>query len=76
VAGRDARCRGRAVRWWERIPKLAGPLAMALAGMEPDVRDAIAQRAKGAAAKIAERDGDELVIPGSVLIAGGRKPGS
>ena len=31
--------------WWERVPKLAGPLATALAGMEADVRDAIGERA-------------------------------
>jgi SAM-dependent methyltransferase len=60
--------------WWDRIPKLAGPLAIALKGMEPDVRDAIAQRALSAGAKAADRDGDEVVFAGSVLIAAGRKP--
>lgn len=62
--------------WWERIPKLAGPLAMALQGMEPDVRDAIAQRARGAAAESAHHDGDQVVLAGSVLIGAGRKPES
>jgi ubiquinone/menaquinone biosynthesis C-methylase UbiE len=60
--------------WWERIPKLAGPLAMALEGMEPDVRDAIAQRARGAATASAHREGDQVVFAGSVLIGAGHKP--
>jgi ubiquinone/menaquinone biosynthesis C-methylase UbiE len=62
--------------WWERIPKLAGPLAIALQAMEPDVRDAIAQRARGAAAERAHHDGDQVVLAGSVLIGAGRKPAS
>jgi ubiquinone/menaquinone biosynthesis C-methylase UbiE len=60
--------------WWDRIPKLAGPLAMALQGMEPDVRDAIAQRALSAGATAAVREGDDVVFSGSVLVAAGRKP--
>ncbi|MGZ6565039.1 MAG: hypothetical protein ACXVHB_31065 [Solirubrobacteraceae bacterium] len=39
------------------MPKLAGPLAIALGGMEADVRDAIAERAMQAGAKAAVRDG-------------------
>ncbi len=60
-------------QWWERVPRLAGPLAMALAGMEPDVRDAIASRAMQAAESAAVRQGDELVFAGSVLIGAGHK---
>jgi SAM-dependent methyltransferase len=60
--------------WWDRIPKLAGPLAIALEGMEPDVRDAIAQRALSAGAKAAQPDGGQVVFTGSVLIGAGRKP--
>lgn len=60
--------------WWERVPKLAGPLAMALAGMAADVRDAIAQRAIHAGEQAASRDGDGIVFAGSVLIGSGRKP--
>jgi SAM-dependent methyltransferase len=59
--------------WWERVPKLAGPLAIALAGMEPHVRDGIAERALeiGAAAAAIERDG--IVFAGSVLIGSGQR---
>ena len=60
--------------WWERVPQLAGPLATALAAMEPDVREQIAQRAFDAGAKASHPDGDGIVLPGSVLVASGRKP--
>jgi ubiquinone/menaquinone biosynthesis C-methylase UbiE len=60
--------------WWERVPQLAGPLAAALAGMEPEVREEIRARAlaRGAEASRAIEDGIEL--DGSVLIATGRRP--
>jgi SAM-dependent methyltransferase len=57
--------------WWERVPRLAGPLATALAGMEPDVREAIAKRALGAGAAASRREGDQIVFAGSVLIGSG-----
>lgn len=60
--------------WWERVPKLAGPLAIALAGMEPDVRQAIAQRALSAGASASRRDGDQILFSGSVLIGSGQTP--
>ena len=60
--------------WWKRVPKLAGPLAIALAGMDPDVRAQIAQRAIAAGASASHRDGDEIVFAGSVLIGSGRTP--
>jgi SAM-dependent methyltransferase len=60
--------------WWERVPQLAGPLATALAAMEPDVREQITQRAMDAGAQASRRDGDQIVFPGSVLIASGRAP--
>jgi hypothetical protein len=60
--------------WWERVPQLAGPLASALAAMEPAVREQIAQRAMSAGAQAANRDGDQIVFRGSVLIASGRAP--
>jgi SAM-dependent methyltransferase len=62
--------------WWERVPQLAGPLAIALNGMEPEIRDAIRQRAVAAGAVAARRTGDGIVLDGSVLIASGRRPGS
>ncbi len=58
--------------WWERVPKLAGPLAIALAGMEPEVREAIAQRALSAGASASRSDGDQIVFAGSALIASGQ----
>lgn len=60
--------------WWERGPQLAGPLAIALAAMEPEVREAIEQRALSAAANAASADGEELVLAGSVLVCCGRRP--
>jgi SAM-dependent methyltransferase len=61
--------------WWERVPQLAGPLASALGGMEPDVREEIAQRALAAGAGAARIEaGGEVVFAGSVLIGSGRAP--
>ncbi len=60
--------------WWERVPKLAGPLAIALAGMESGVREEIVQRALSAGANASRRDGDEIVFAGSVLIGSGHTP--
>jgi SAM-dependent methyltransferase len=60
--------------WWDRVPKLAGPLAIALAGMEPDVREEIAQRALSAGARASRREGDQIVFAGSVLIGSGQRP--
>lgn len=59
--------------WWARVPKLAGPLAIALAGIEADVRDAIAQRAMQSVAKAAASEGDGIVFEGSVLVGSGHK---
>jgi SAM-dependent methyltransferase len=61
--------------WWERVPKLAGPLAMALEGMEADVRDAIRERAMQYGAEAAARRGDGIVFAGASLIGSGRKEG-
>jgi SAM-dependent methyltransferase len=60
--------------WWERVPQLAGPLSLALAGMEPDVRDAIARRALALGAAAARPRGDGIEMGGSVLIGAGRRP--
>jgi SAM-dependent methyltransferase len=60
--------------WWERVPKLAGPLAIALAGMEPEVTEEIRRRALSAGADASLRESDQIVFPGSVLVAAGRKP--
>jgi SAM-dependent methyltransferase len=60
--------------WWERVPELAGPLAVALQGMEADTRDAIRQRALDAAAPLVREHEDGITLDGSVLIASGRRP--
>ena len=59
--------------WWERVPKLAGPLAIALAGMDADVRDAIGERAMQSGTTAAGRNKDGIVFEGSVLIGSGHK---
>jgi SAM-dependent methyltransferase len=60
--------------WWERVPKLAGPLASALAGMEPEVRAEIEQRALTAGAHVSLPEAGQIVLAGSVLIGSGRRP--
>jgi hypothetical protein len=60
--------------WWERVPKLAGPLAIALTRMKPDVHEEIVQRALHAGADAARREGDQIVFTGSVLIGSGHTP--
>lgn len=66
---------GSVEEWWDRVPKFAGPVAMALAAMEPEIRDAVAQRAMDSAAVAARRGSDGIVLDGAVLIASGRKAG-
>jgi SAM-dependent methyltransferase len=60
--------------WWVRVPQLAGPLAQALAGMEPEVREAIRERALGRASELARQVDGGVELDGSVLIAWGRRP--
>jgi SAM-dependent methyltransferase len=60
--------------WWQRVPSLAGPLAAALAAMEPAVRAAIADRALAAGASCAHQDKEGITFPGASLIASGAKP--
>ncbi|MEA2201027.1 MAG: hypothetical protein QOI89_1623 [Solirubrobacteraceae bacterium] len=60
--------------WWERVPRLAGPLAIALAGMEPAVREEIAQRALSSGANASRHEGEQIVFAGAVLIGSGHTP--
>ena len=54
--------------WWERVPKLAGPLAIALARMGCyDVRNAIRDRAMQSGTKAALSEDDGIMFEGSVL---------
>jgi hypothetical protein len=59
--------------WWERVPKLAGPLAIALAGMEAEVRDAIRERAMQSGIDAATGEEGGVVFEGSVLIGSGHR---
>jgi ubiquinone/menaquinone biosynthesis C-methylase UbiE len=59
--------------WWERVPKLAGPLALALAGMDAEVREAIGERATQLGVKAAVSEDDGIMFEGSVLIGSGHK---
>jgi SAM-dependent methyltransferase len=60
--------------WWERVPQLAGPLAAALGGMEPEVREEIRARALARGAEASRSIEDGIELDGSVLIAIGRRP--
>lgn len=60
--------------WWGLVPELAGPLASALAGMEPEVRDAIRDRALAGAGQHARRTADGVELDGAVLIGAGCRP--
>jgi hypothetical protein len=59
--------------WWDRVPQLAGPLAGALAGMEPGTREEIRQRAMEAGASAARTTEQGIELDGSVLVASGRR---
>jgi SAM-dependent methyltransferase len=58
--------------WWDRVPELAGPLALALAGMEPDVRAQIRERALAHGSAAARETADEIEFDGAVLLGTGR----
>jgi SAM-dependent methyltransferase len=60
--------------WWERVPRLAGPLGTALAAMDADARDAIHRRAAHSARAIARPAADGIELDGSVLIGSGQRP--
>jgi SAM-dependent methyltransferase len=61
--------------WWDRVPALAGPLGLLLAGMEPAAREAIRERATAAvAARARPADDGGLELDGSILVAAGRRP--
>jgi SAM-dependent methyltransferase len=59
--------------WWDLVPQLAGPLALALAGMEDDVREEIRARALSSGAQAARPGDDGIEFDASVLIASGRR---
>lgn len=58
--------------WWQRVPQLAGPLALVLATLAPDVRDAIRQRALDYGRVAARQASGGLEFAGSVLVGAGR----
>lgn len=61
--------------WWDRVLQLAGPVALMLAALEPDVRDAIRQRALDTAASEARQTDDGICFEGSALVGCGHTPG-
>jgi hypothetical protein len=60
-------------QWWDRVVKLAGPLAQAMAAMEPDVREAIHERALAKGEAAARETADGLEFTGSVLVGSGQR---
>jgi hypothetical protein len=62
--------------WWQRVPSSQARLAVAPAGMEPTVRDEIAERAPRYQAKAAVSKNEGISFDGTSLIASGSKPAS
>jgi len=59
--------------WWEHVLALAGPLAIVLAGMEPQLRDEIREGALRLGAAAARSTGDGIVLDGAAIVASGRR---
>ncbi len=59
--------------WWDQIPQLAGPVAIALEGMDPRVRESIHQRALEAGREEEIETPHGISMGGMVLIASGLK---
>ena len=63
--------------WWELVPRLAGPLATAMANMEPDVLKQIRERAFAAATAAARPTDDGMIeLGGSIVVTSGGRPAS
>lgn len=60
--------------WWDRVQQLAGPVALMLGGLEPEVRDAIRARALAHGERVAHSSGDGISFDGSALLGSGRRP--
>lgn len=60
--------------WWERVPKLAGPLAAALAAMPEQMRDSIARRAAQNGARAARKVDQGIEFAGLSVLAVGAVP--
>ncbi len=59
--------------WWDLVPQFAGPLAVALSGMNADTAAAIRTRALELGAQAARPAGDGIELGGSVLVGSGRR---
>ncbi len=60
--------------WWEQVQRLAGPLALLLANIDPAAREAIRERATAAAEPAASRTSEGVTFEGSALLASGQRP--
>jgi SAM-dependent methyltransferase len=59
--------------WWNVVLQLAGPLAIAYQGMEPEVRESIRKRALEYGEAAAESTPEGITLDATVLIASGRR---
>ncbi|MFN8132585.1 MAG: methyltransferase domain-containing protein [Solirubrobacteraceae bacterium] len=59
--------------WWDLVPQFAGPLAVALAGMDAQTVSEIRARALELGAQAARPAGDGIELGGSVLVGSGRR---
>jgi SAM-dependent methyltransferase len=59
--------------WWEQVQRLAGPLALLLAGVDPEVREAIRQRAMASAESVVSSTSEGVRFDGAALLASGRR---
>jgi SAM-dependent methyltransferase len=61
--------------WWTLVPELAGPVAKAMAGIEPEIRQRIRERALLAAESVGKQTQDgRIELGGSIVVAVGTKP--
>lgn len=65
---------GSVEEWWDRVHRLAGPLAIALAAMPDDQRTSIERRAMEKAEQAARAEGDGVTLGGCVLVGCGQAP--
>lgn len=60
--------------WWEVVPEIAAPVAVALAGLKATQREAISARAMAHAERVARNIAGGIELGGAVLLASGAAP--